>query len=466
LIFLGTLTFAGIVSAGAFSALPLVAKLIAVGVAFVLCISSPTASMAVLLGSLCIPIAALELPGLMPGLAAAALIRHFAFENGLSRIRVGPVEILSIAFIILTSIIEAYRGKSAGEIIPAIYPGIASILGVLLLRAHFRATLIRVLYFFLIFFALGFGVRLVHGFVFPADALKVIAQASLAQDVVQKLLLDANLNMGGVLYSRLLLPGEEPNYAAMQLTLTVNIIMILAFAIFNQQPKHPRPITALLLIVSCCIGLFEIFGTYSRTGFLAAAMIAATMIFLLRGHPIGRLVWMGFLFAGASLIPIAFPGFVDRLSTLTEQLSSGASARTVAWNGAWSVFLENPVFGAGVGAVAEIMRLPAHNSYLAVFAEEGFLCGLVAIALVFVVPLRALLGALILVPRAAAPLTLALCSFCLFQLALNTLTIFTTWMYVVWFMAMFLIAEIILTQRAEKDLNLPPNKSRLKLRPT
>ena len=94
--------------------------------------------------------------------------------------------------------------------------------------------------------------------------------------------------------------------------------------------------------------------------------------------------------------------FLIDLKTAGEGFQGSVNIRFHLWGMAWQAFLENPVFGGGVGSFFEVLRahvesgqvperylLYSHplNEYLTALAERG-LAGFLALGLVFGVPLK------------------------------------------------------------------------------
>ncbi len=66
---------------------------------------------------------------------------------------------------------------------------------------------------------------------------------------------------------------------------------------------------------------------------------------------------------------------VYALSTADRGIGSGASGRLTAWKGTWDLFVRNPAIGIGFRAHEHLLKTDtsAHNGYLAMLAEIGFL---------------------------------------------------------------------------------------------
>jgi putative inorganic carbon (HCO3(-)) transporter len=111
--------------------------------------------------------------------------------------------------------------------------------------------------------------------------------------------------------------------------------------------------------------LYAIFLTASRGAVVALLAVAAVWVWKKRG-----LVWAGLLGIGAVGALLALP---SRLSEIDAGESS-AAGRVDAWYSGLEMFLSHPLFGIGPGLFADNnANLTAHNSFVLVIAEMGFL---------------------------------------------------------------------------------------------
>lgn len=110
--------------------------------------------------------------------------------------------------------------------------------------------------------------------------------------------------------------------------------------------------------------LHAIYLTASRGAVVALLVVAAIWVWKRRG-----IVWAGLLGIGALAALLALP---SRLSEIDAGESS-AAGRVDAWFSGLEMFLHNPLFGIGPGLFADNnANLTAHNSFVLVMAEMGF----------------------------------------------------------------------------------------------
>ncbi|MBN8481977.1 MAG: O-antigen ligase family protein [Xanthomonadales bacterium] len=109
---------------------------------------------------------------------------------------------------------------------------------------------------------------------------------------------------------------------------------------------------------------YAIYLTASRGAVVALLAVAAVWVWKRRG-----IVWAGLLGAGALGALLALP---SRLSEIDASESS-AAGRVDAWFSGLEMFVSHPLFGIGPGLFADNnANLTAHNSFVLVIAEMGF----------------------------------------------------------------------------------------------
>jgi len=113
--------------------------------------------------------------------------------------------------------------------------------------------------------------------------------------------------------------------------------------------------------------LLLLYGTYltnSRGAMLAVLVVAGCYVWYRKGA----------LVAGA--IGVAGLAAMKLLSSRMEELDAGeesAAGRVDAWYSGLEMFREHPAFGVGPGNFTEYNDLTAHNSFVLVLAETGFI---------------------------------------------------------------------------------------------
>lgn len=112
--------------------------------------------------------------------------------------------------------------------------------------------------------------------------------------------------------------------------------------------------------------LLLLYGTYLTNS--RGAMLAVLVI-------IGCYIWYrkGIVLAG--ILGIIGLTTMKLLSSRMEQLDAGeesAAGRVDAWYAGLEMFRDNPAFGVGAGNFTEYNELTAHNSFVLVLAETGF----------------------------------------------------------------------------------------------
>jgi O-antigen ligase len=150
------------------------------------------------------------------------------------------------------------------------------------------------------------------------------------------------------------------------------------------------------LIIRCALMLpasMVIILTRSRTS-TGVALIGLTIIFLLRMKAAKKgmkLAVLGLLAIGVIFAIYYSDLILNELGSFFEihsrqrGLGSGASGRSVVWAKSWQMFLDNPFIGIGFRAQESVLQAGgAHNGYLSMLAEIGFIGFTAAISLIFI----------------------------------------------------------------------------------
>lgn len=110
--------------------------------------------------------------------------------------------------------------------------------------------------------------------------------------------------------------------------------------------------------------LYGVYLTDSRGTLLAVVGVVGVHIWLRRGP-----VAAGFVAALALGAALLLP---SRLQDMDVSETS-AMGRVESWYHGLQMFLDNPLFGVGAGAYSDLYQLTAHNSFILVLAESGFI---------------------------------------------------------------------------------------------
>ncbi|SDF57383.1 O-antigen ligase family protein [Dyella sp. 333MFSha] len=109
--------------------------------------------------------------------------------------------------------------------------------------------------------------------------------------------------------------------------------------------------------------LYGIFLTNSRGAMLAVLVVAGCYVWYRRG------------IAFAGVLGVIGLTVMKLLSSRMDELDAGeesAAGRVDAWYAGLEMFRDNPIFGVGAGNFTEYNELTAHNSFVLVIAETGF----------------------------------------------------------------------------------------------
>ncbi|HWV85862.1 MAG TPA: O-antigen ligase family protein [Capillimicrobium sp.] len=199
---------------------------------------------------------------------------------------------------------------------------------------------------------------------------------------------------------------HDPNYLA------ATIVPAIALAAGLAAGLRRRPALRLLLggaVVLLAIGLA---ATESRGGWLAALVVAAGALVLVRERRAAIIGFALVVAAGAALWFAASPGALERVTSVSD----GGSGREDIWLVATRAIEDRPLFGAGLGQFPVVspeyirepgaisrsdlligQRIVVHNAYLQLWAEGG----IVALALFLAVVAASLAAGLRAIRRFA-----------------------------------------------------------------
>jgi O-antigen ligase len=162
---------------------------------------------------------------------------------------------------------------------------------------------------------------------------------------------------------------EDPN--DLSLVMVMAVMIGVHFVIRAQAAERMMWITPIGLILCT----FEM--THSRGGFLS--MVAATFTAV-----VARLGWKKGILCLVLCSPLVIP-FLDARQTdlaIGDKNDTG-QGRIHLWRDSLFMMHQHPVFGIGVGQLAELNGLVAHNSFVQAYAETGLVGGTIFVAMFF-----------------------------------------------------------------------------------
>jgi O-antigen ligase len=169
--------------------------------------------------------------------------------------------------------------------------------------------------------------------------------------------------------------GADGNDLAMMLALALPMAWYLGMA-------HHRPIMRWVCRFYVPVGVFTVGLTGSRGGMLATTVaLLVVPLSMTRLSPKRLITAMIVLGAAGGMAIVYTPEtLIERLATTRVEVEGGRfGGRGKLWRAGLAVFPENPVFGVGTGGykTAITPRLGpaaqvAHNSYVSVLVEQGF----------------------------------------------------------------------------------------------
>jgi len=185
-----------------------------------------------------------------------------------------------------------------------------------------------------------------------------------------------HIRHGGETGRRFLLPGEEPNYTSASLVFP----LALALAFYSAG----KAIAKLFWAGIACMTAIACVGTYSRSGFLATALVGG--LYVLRGNAVKAIIPIGSMAAAFAVAVVSIPSLHKRIFGIGGAVNEGATGRFDLWRQAIDMWFDSPIFGNGMSAFYDRYHGAAHNTYLQVLAETGLLgfalyCTVIAVAI-------------------------------------------------------------------------------------
>jgi O-antigen ligase len=185
--------------------------------------------------------------------------------------------------------------------------------------------------------------------------------------------------------------GDEPNYIVRLMatgffhdpndfSLVLGVaIMVGLYCVVEQK----RWLIRIAWLAATGVLTYALLLTGSRGGFLALLGGGAVLT-------ITRFGWRRSILIGALALPIVLFLFGGRQTAIDiNDKGDTAQGRILLWRDSLMLFRAAPVFGIGVGGLAEENGLVAHNSYVHAFTELGFVGGTLFIGSLYI-PLVAL----------------------------------------------------------------------------
>lgn len=169
---------------------------------------------------------------------------------------------------------------------------------------------------------------------------------------------------------------EIKDFDANEVSVKLAMVMPLAIHLLIQNPHKLIRLLAMIYLPAC---MFTILITGSRTG--SVIMLLGLSGFLpvikrsgLVGKSMSLLAVISAVILIANIIP---PKTIERIFTTGKEISSGTlNERSVIWANAYEEWEQSPILGHGLGSFRRIINrynvdYTAHNSYVAITAEQG-----------------------------------------------------------------------------------------------
>lgn len=183
--------------------------------------------------------------------------------------------------------------------------------------------------------------------------------------------------------------ANQPNITARYLVVA---FIFLTYLLSYTQNGFIKVFTLLGVVVT----FLGVFFTLSRTGII---MLLASVGLLILTSGRRKSVVLIIVYAIAALLLLTFSTeVIDLLDTIIPSITQGEDTiglRYSLWRAGWRMWLDNPVVGVGIGKFSENLpiyaqdlppfrwSLIAHNTYVSVLAETGFVGILLLLGMIF-----------------------------------------------------------------------------------
>lgn len=140
-------------------------------------------------------------------------------------------------------------------------------------------------------------------------------------------------------------------------------VAVLPMAFYLSSRGGLLGLARLFWLAAAALLLYGIYLTDSRGALLAVGLMFGVWVWLKRGL-VTAILLGGLGLSGMMMLP-------SRLQELDSSEES-AAGRLDAWYSGFQMFMSKPIFGVGAGLFTEHNFLTAHNSFVLVLAETGF----------------------------------------------------------------------------------------------
>lgn len=177
---------------------------------------------------------------------------------------------------------------------------------------------------------------------------------------------------------------------------SVKLAMVIPLAIYlgTQSPQQWERFVGLIYIPAA---VFTILITGSRTGAVVMTLgLVGFLPMILRAGMLGKaasvLILVVGVIAAANIIPAKT---IERIFSTGKEISSGTlNERSVIWANAYEEWEQSPLYGHGLGSFRRIINpynvdYTAHNSFVAITAEQGIIGVLLYLGVITLVALAA-----------------------------------------------------------------------------
>ena len=191
-------------------------------------------------------------------------------------------------------------------------------------------------------------------------------------------------------------PYVNPNNFAAVMELAVPWTLAAAWSARKQEHRSTLPFPILLTTAVCCMASGALSGSRAAIVLMTVGIVAIALV-VQRNRRVRRLLALT-LVGGAATgsVLVLFTGLGTRFARFFELGTSGLDdiERFSAWRAGWTMLLDFPLTGAGIGAFRDVFPIytPAggdgrlrelHNDYLEIVIESGWPGALLLIWLTF-----------------------------------------------------------------------------------
>ena len=160
------------------------------------------------------------------------------------------------------------------------------------------------------------------------------------------------------------LPGLTAQIGTNAFYMTLFVGICLIRFVYSKRKRK------LLYLIGMSIGMFDLISTSKRGLLLFCCLMSVLIVVIYFKKQMIKAVVLC-LFIGVAICAVLFLSDIGA-SMIEKFLEGGLSGREQLWANAWNEFLAHPILGMGVDSYKTQYGMDAHNIFLQILCETGF----------------------------------------------------------------------------------------------